>query len=191
VETNISSPHAPRTRGFLLASGREDKERRRRAETQLKPSPPRKSQAAAMACVAALLPFPSTSTSCSCRLRSAAVARAPRYQRARRELRRFDEVRRVPVSVWCTRCGADWNAIWFCCARGMLAGGRGVEEAARHWQQPRRRRLAGFVFAQGSGSRHRLQGAAGARRVGLFCFYSQVAQCVCGIVWSVCTCSSN
>ncbi|XP_062179702.1 protease Do-like 2, chloroplastic isoform X1 [Phragmites australis] len=60
-----------------------------------------------MACVAALfvaspalLPFPSaassaTSASCSCRLRPAVVARAPRHQRARRALRRFDEVEGV------------------------------------------------------------------------------------------------
>lgn len=50
----------------------------------------------------------------------------------------------------------------------MLAGGGGVEEAARHRRRSQRR--CGVVAAQGPGARRRLQGVAGPRRIGLFCF---------------------
>jgi hypothetical protein len=69
----------------------------------------------------------------------------------------------------------------FCCARGLLTGGRGVEEAARHWRW-RRRRVAGVVVAQGPGARHRLQGAAGARRDTLVMLGLVTSCTVCGVV---------
>lgn len=146
-----------------------------------------------MACVAALVaspalfPFPPTasslaSASCSCRLRPAIVAR--QQPRGRRALRRFDEVRAWLVGVslvcppldrltargWVSVEGVALTEIRLCIGVGVsvLAGGGGVEEAARHRRRGQRR--CGVVAAQGPGARRRLQGVAGPRRIGLFCF---------------------
>ena len=61
----------------------------------------------------------------------------------------------------------------------VRAGGRGVEETARHrrrWQR-RRWRVAAVVLAQGQGAFRRFQGAAGPRRIDFSLFRLHFTGC--------------